>query len=323
MVVFFIPIIGFIFFLSSCSPIQFAPESDTSPLITNFIGEETRSRSPSSRRRGGASPRTVGERWDCGEVPLDSNVYVDKWIDYFSEGEGRYTMGVHLERSTKYMPLLQKMLRDNGFPEDMVYVAMVESGFNPKAISKKDALGIWQILEGTAGDYKLQVDDEVDERLDVVLSTKAAMRYLEDLCNTFGDWHLAVSSYNAGQGRMNRIVFNTKERDFWRLVDMSRSGALKINKVPDETQDYIPKIIAYKKIATDPMKYDFYNLNYQSALSLSYEVVRIRRPSRLTHIAERLNVPLPNLKDYNPMYLADEVPVYDDVAYIRIPTEFL
>ena len=321
MVVFFIPIIGFIFFLSSCSPIQFAPESDTSSLITNFIGGETRSRSPSSRRRGGASPRTVGERWDCGEVPLDSNVYVDDWISYFSEGKGRYTMSVHLERSTKYMPLLQKMLRDNGFPEDMVYVAMVESGFNPKAISDENAWGMWQFLKGTAGDYKLRMDDDVDERFDVVLSTKAAMRYLEDLCNIFGDWYLAVSSYNAGQGQINRISFNTKERDFWRLVDMSRSGVLKINKVPKETQNYIPKIIAYKKIATDPMKYDFYNLNYQSPLS--YEVVRIRKPSRLTHIAEKLDVPLSALKDYNPMYLTDKVPVDDDVAYIRIPTEFL
>lgn len=321
MVVFFIPIIGFIFFLSSCSPIQFAPESGTDSSITNFIGGETRGRSPSSRRRRGISSHKVEDKWDCGGVPSDSNVYVDHWIHHFSEGEGRYTMSVHLERSTKYMPLIQKMLRENGFPEDMIYVAMVESGFNPKAISKDDARGTWQFMEGTAGDYKLRINEFVDERFDVVLSTKAAMKYLEDLCKIFEDWYLAVSGYNAGQDRINKISFNTKERDFWRLVDMSRSGALQINRVPEETQDYIPKIIAYKEIAENPMKYDFYNLKYQEPLDL--QSFRIRKPSRLSRIAEKLNIPLSVLKENNPMYLTDKVPVNDDFAYIRVPRKFL
>ena len=313
MVVFFVPIIGFIFFLSSCSPIQFAPESSTNSSVTNFAGGDTRSRSPSSRRRRGISPRTVEEQWGCGGVPLDSNVYVDKQIHYFSEGEGRYSMSGYLERSTKYVPLVQKILRENGFPEDMVYVAMAESGFNPKAKSPAEARGFWQFIKPTAERNGLRINEFVDERLDVVLSTKAAMKYLERLCNLFEDWYLTISGYNAGEWRIHGDIFKLGSRNFWHLLEEK--------KIPPETRNHIPKIIAMKKIAEDPMKYDFYNLNYQSPMD--FTELRIRKPTRLSRIAEKLNIPLPALKDYNPMYLTDYVPIYGDEVYIRVPRELL
>ena len=243
------------------------------------------------------------------ELPLDSNVYVDQIINKFSEGPGRHSMTVYLERSTKYVPLIQELLRKNGLPEDLAYVPMVASGFNPWAESHAGAGGLWQFRDGTASDYRLRVNQFVDERRDVVLSTEAAIRYLQSLYNRFGDLHLALAAYHAGEAFINKAVLNSGSRNFWDLVELKRVGP--------NTRKYVPKVIAFAKIAKDHGKYGFHNLNYQSPLS--YALVRIHQPSSLSRIADRLNIPLDELKDLNPMYLGDYVPVYDEVAYIHIP----
>ena len=250
-------------------------------------------------------------RGDYGELPLDSNVYVDQAINKFSEGAGRHNMTVYLERSTKYVPLIQDLLRENGLPEDLAYVPMAESGFSPWAVSSANARGLWQFMDGTARDYNLRMNQFVDERQDVVLSTKAAIRYLKSLYNLFGDWYLALAAYHAGEAFINKAVFNSRNRNFWDLAELKKVGP--------NTREYIPKVIAFTKIAKNPRKYDFYNLNYRSPLS--YELVRVRQPSSLRRIADKLNIPLDELKDLNPMYLGDYVPVYNGVAYIRIPDD--
>ena len=303
-----------LFFFSSCSPIQLSPANRFVPLTTNLAGGETRKRNRfSSRHRSVFSRPPSEDREFYGKVPLDDHVLVDYWLDHFTEGAGRHHMIRYLERSTRYVPLMQTVLKRNGLPEDLVYVAMVESGFNPTARSNKNAVGFWQFLASTGREYGLRINEFVDERRDMVLSTQAAAQYLKSLYNLFEDWHLALAAYNAGESSVNKAVFNSRNRDYWYLVERK--------KIPPETRNFVPKIIAFTKIAKDPLKYDFHNLKYQEPLS--YDRIRVRESSRLSYIAERLNVPVSRIKDYNPMYLSDYVPVYRGSTYIRIPDEFL
>lgn len=311
----FISCIGFVFLFTACSPIQFAPESRVSSITGNLEGSEIDRGGRRSQRRQRDERLSVSEgRGNYGEFHLDSNVHVDRIIIKYSEGSGRYDMTRYLERSSRYIPLIQELIEESGLPEDLMYLPLAESGFNPWAVSKNKAVGLWQFLKGTAEDQGLRINQFVDERRDPVLSTLAAFKYLKRLYNIFGDWHLALASYHAGEGFINKAVFNSSSsqqsgRDFWLLFDQKKVGP--------NTREYIPKVIAFTKIAKDPNKYDFYNLDYQPPLS--YERVRIRRPSSLSYIADRLRVPLEELKDLNPMYLGDYVPVYGRETYIRVP----
>ena len=310
-----ISLIGFLFLFTSCSPIQFAPESRFVPIAGSLDGSEIGRTGTRSRRSQRDERPSVSEgRGNYGEFPLDSNVHVDRVIIKYSEGSGRYDMTRFLERSTRYIPLIQELIEESGLPEDLMYLPMTESGFNPWAVSKDKAVGLWQFLKGTAQDQGLRINQFVDERRDPVLSTLAAIKYLKRLYNIFGDWRLALASYHAGEGFISKAVFNSSSsdrsgRDFWVLFDLKKVGP--------NTREYIPKVIAFTKIAKNPRKYDFYNLDYQSPLS--YELIRIRRPSSLSYIADRLRVPLEELKNLNAMYLGDYVPVYDGETYIRVP----
>ena len=246
---------------------------------------------------------------------MDSNVYIDQYINYYSEGAGRYTMTVALERSSKYVPLMQQLFSDSRLPEKLAYIPMVESDFDIIKVNKRSgATGLWQFMKNTADEYNLRMDEYVDERRDPVLSTKAAIKYLKRLCNVFYDWNLAIAGYNAGGSRISHTVLinstsDRSGRDFWYLYEK--------NILRPETKEFVPKVIARIKIAQDPTKYDFYNLNYQPPLS--YELVRLRRSSSLSYIADQLKIPLAELKELNPMYLGDHVPVYGGEAYIRVP----
>ncbi|MCY4513110.1 MAG: lytic transglycosylase domain-containing protein [Bdellovibrionales bacterium] len=312
----FIPFIACAFFFISCSPIQFAPEARYTSSSGNIYRQDTDGTNRSSgRQEEDDRYSSYDDGWDCGEFYLDNNVYIDHYINYYSEGAGRYTMTVALERSSRYVPLMQRLFEESGLPEKLAYISMVESEFDPTAVnSDSGATGHWQFTRSTAGDYNLHIDKHVDERRDPVLSTKAAIQYLKRLCNIFYDWNLAIAGYNGGGSRISNTVLisstsDRSGRDFWYLYEK------KILR--KETREFVPKVIARIKIAQDPNKYDFYNLNYQPPLS--YELVRIRNSSSLSYIADKLGVPLSQLKELNPMYLGDHVPVYGKETYIRVP----
>ena len=193
-----------------------------------------------------------------GEIPLDDHPDVDKWIHYFT-GRGRDYMQIYLERSSRYLPIMKAVLKEQGLPMNLVYVALIESGFSAKALSRANAVGYWQFIYGTGKRYGLKIDGFVDERRDFVLATKAASQYFKDLYSLFGSWHLALAAYNSGEYRVNRAVLRHYNRDFWYL---SSKKAL-----PRETRNYIPKLIAAIRISQDPQKYGFYNLDFQPLLS--------------------------------------------------------
>src|SRR5262249_50776712 len=151
----------------------------------------------------------------------------------------------YLERSARYLPMMKNVLRENGLPEDLVYVAMIESGFSPRAHSRANAVGYWQFIRSTGKRFGLHVDTFIDERRDPVLSTRAAAEYFKALYDLLGSWHLSMAAYNVGEMRVKRAVTRYYTRDFWELIRKRRA-------MPAETRNYVPKFIAAALIAKNP-----------------------------------------------------------------------
>lgn len=244
-----------------------------------------------------------------GSIPLDSQPAVDRWIQYF-RNNGKDYMTSYLERSSRYLPLMKSVLQENKLPLDLVYVALIESGFSSKALSQANAVGYWQFIYGTGKRYGLRIDGHVDERRDPVLSTRAAANYLRDLYSLFGSWHLALAAYNAGEHRINRAVLRHYNRDFWFLNSKKA--------FPKETRNYIPKLIAAIHIGNNPEKYGFYDLNYQKPIQ--YELLYIQKPISLLKLAQNIGVSYKEIKSLNPSYKGEYVPIYENQTAIRLPT---
>lgn len=178
---------------------------------------------------------------------------VDHWIREFSRGAKRAEFGGYLERKAQHEEMIRAKLRRKGMPEDLLYLAMIESGFNTAATSRDAAVGIWQLVPDTARRWGLRVDDAVDERRDPEKSTDAALSYLSYLYNRFGSWYLAAAAYNTGENRVARAMVEVtgSERgtdpDYYRIID----------RLTGETRDFVPAMIAAARIGNDPGRYGF------------------------------------------------------------------
>ena len=242
------------------------------------------------------------------KLPDEQHHKVDMWVRYFT-GSGRELMKTYLERSSRYIPLMKSVIREAGLPEDLVYIALIESGFSPKAHSRANAVGYWQFIKSTGKRYGLRINHFVDERRDPVLSTRAAMAFFTDLYSLFESWPLALSAYNAGEYKINRAVLKHYNRNFWYLISKK--------SLPSETSNYVPKFIAAKRIARDPGKYGFSNLQYQNRLN--YDTVSVKQSVSLKKLAVNLDMSYEDLKKLNPMYRGEYVPVYGNDTTLRVP----
>lgn len=169
------------------------------------------------------------------------------------QGEKRAEFASYLERKSQYEPMISEKLRRRGMPQELLYLAMIESGFNPQARSTQEAAGIWQLIPDTARRYGLRVDDTVDERQDAEKSTDAALSYLSYLYNRLGSWYLAAAAYNTGENRVARLMTEVTgkesgtDADYYRIWD----------QLPGETRDFVPVIVAAMRIAREPGRYGF------------------------------------------------------------------
>ncbi len=273
----------------------------------------------------GASPKNDPAGWKFEQAPTSAastpastlpgipirlgHKGVQKWINYFT-GRGRRYMHRYLERSQRYLGPMKKILREEGLPEDLVYLQFVESGFSSHAHSPAAAVGYWQFIRGTARRYALRVDSYVDERRDPVQSTRAAAQYFSYLYNMFGDWYLAMAAYNWGEGRVRRMVRKYNSKDYFAMA--------RRRKMPRETREYVPKFMAAIEIAHHPKKYGFNNLNYQAPLS--FDVVEVMEPISLHTWAKKLDVKYAEIKKLNPKYRTDYVPVgKGEIVELRVP----
>jgi membrane-bound lytic murein transglycosylase D len=182
------------------------------------------------------------------DIPITINSRVEFWVDYFT-GKGREHFTKYLERSEYFIPYITPVLKQNGMPQDLVYLAMIESGFNNMARSHAKAVGPWQFISATGKRYGLMVNWWVDERRDVRKSTLAALEYLRDLYGMFQSWELAAASYNAGEAKVARAIQRYGTKDFWVI---SRQRFLR-----PETRDYVPKIIAAAIVSKNRTQFGF------------------------------------------------------------------
>ena len=194
-----------------------------------------------------AAPATAGMT-----LPDIDHPRVDTWVKRFTTTQ-RAGMATYLSRMAKYEGMISGKLAERDMPKELIYLAMIESGFNPTAKSPVQARGLWQFMSATAREYGLKVGGRVDERINPARSTDAALTYLSKLHDRFGSWYLAFAAYNTGQGRVARIMKqetgSTKgtDADYYRIA----------NRLPQETRDYVPKMIAAARIGSDPAKYGF------------------------------------------------------------------
>lgn len=242
------------------------------------------------------------------DIPVTYNSKVKFWINYY-QTSGRKWFKTWLERSHAYMPQMQSTLASRKMPQDLAYVAMIESGFSAHAISDAAAVGYWQFIMPTANRYGLKTNWWLDERRDFSKSTFAASRYLADLFRMFDSWYLTAAAYNMGEGKMKKLVSKYGTKNFWIL---SRKPDF-----PEETREYIPKLLAAMLIAKAPGLYGFNDIKPQEPYKFEY--FQVPGGTDLFSLAAYLNVSGEKLSKLNPELVKGFVPSHVQSHKIRIP----
>jgi len=241
-------------------------------------------------------------------IPMILNDSVENHLEYFKT-RGRDVFQIWLDRSARYIPLMKEIFREKNLPEDLVYVAMIESGFNPYAVSWAKAVGPWQFMPATGKIYGLKIDWWIDERKDPIKSTMAAAEHLKDLHNLFGSWPLALASYNAGAGKVQRAVLRTRSDDFW---DLKASRYIR-----KETKNYVPKYMAATIIAKNPEAYGF---SINSVAPYAYDEVVIEESTDLRMIAQCAGCTYQEIKELNPEIRRWVTPPHFSRYVLRLPS---
>ncbi len=242
------------------------------------------------------------------DIPIVVNDDVIRWMDYFT-GKGRKYYAKWLARSTRYRPMMYDKLEAAGLPRDLVYLSMIESGYATHAYSRAAAVGLWQFITPTAREWDLRVDWWVDERRDPELATDAAIRFLGHLNGKFGHWYLAWAAYNGGPGRVDRAVKRHGTKDFYTLVE---KGAF-----PDETDNYVPKLVAAAIIGHHPERYGFTGIEFQE--QLAYDEVEVGPSIGLDVLARCAGLSEPDFQALNPHLLRWALPPDAKSLKIRVP----
>jgi len=227
------------------------------------------------------------------QLPLEENDAVLSYVHYFSSDRGRKILINGLRRSGRYRPLVQRILDDEGVPQELIYLAQAESGFLPRARSYKQAVGMWQFVQFRGRQYGLMQGPGTDDRLDPEKATRAAARHLHDLYAMFGDWYLAMAAYNCGPGCVERAVERTGYADFW---DLRR-----LNALPKETANYVPIILALTIVSKNLKDYDLENPGMDQPVE--YDSLALDTPTSLALIADAADRPVSEIQDLNPAVL--------------------
>jgi len=242
------------------------------------------------------------------DLPMTINAQVSAYIRHFC-GSKKKVFSVYLARSSRYLPMMKGIFKKQGLPQDLAYLAMIESGFSPWARSVANAIGPWQFIRETAVRYGLKVNHWIDERRDPEKATVAAARYLKDLYRQFGSWYLAAAGYNAGEKRVEGAVNRHDTRNFW---DLAKKRVL-----PPETCNYVPQFIAAALITKNPGKYGFTGISYQTPMR--YSRVKLPGGTDLRWFARVLGISYETIKQLNPELQKAWVPLDCQEYLLKIP----
>ena len=240
------------------------------------------------------------------DVPIVRTSKIDKHIQFFTfHIRDRFELWLH--RFERHRPMIEQIFAEFNLPADLIFLSLVESGFNTHAVSRSKAVGPWQFIKSTGKTYGLRVDNWIDERRDPVKSTLAAAQYLRDLYHLFGSWPLAMAAYNAGERRVGRALVRAHADDFWDLTDTKL--------IKRETKEYVPRFLAATLIAKDPSRYGFL---ISPQTPVEYEEVVLTRPIPLRMAAKAAGVSYEDLKSLNPELRKDLTPPYPSYR-LKVP----
>lgn len=227
-----------------------------------------------------------------GAIPMTTNRLVEQSVRFLQK-EPQKHIYPWIRRSGTYFPMIEKILREEGVPEELKFLAMIESGLNPQARSRVGAGGMWQFMPATGRAYGLDVTHWVDERSDPEKATRAAARHLRDLYDMFGDWHLSLAAYNCGPTRVRRAVerfeaSNRRKATFWDIY----------RELPRETRNYVPMYIAAAMVASDPASFGLSRV--EPGPSYEFDVVEVEGPMDLQVVADLADTSTETIRELNP-----------------------
>ena len=284
----------------------FTERPQEAAAIDTFLAPITEDPPPPSPEIAQAVVDDLGGRDFDIDIPLNERVLA--FVELFS-GRLKGYLEDGLGRGSRYLPMVQAIFEAEGLPLDLSYVPLIESAFKPSAVSRAKARGMWQFMRGTALENGLRHDWYLDERADPEKATRAAARYLKFLYEKFGDWHLALASYNGGYGRVQRAMKSSGRDDFWELSSSRRY-------LPRETRDYVPLILAAVIVARNPAQY---GLTIEPVAEPPSEVVTVAGPTDLRRVADWIGASLETLQDLNPELRRWTTPVRDGEYALRVP----
>ena len=261
-----------------------------------------------------ADSAVAAPSWDIDVQSYQATRRVEHYVRMFT-GPAKDRIAARLELGTRYEPMIRAKMREGGIPEDMYYLALVESGFDPNAYSRAAAVGMWQFMTSTARDMGMRVDWWVDERRDPMKSTSAAVRFLKGLREQFGSLYLAAAAYNGGPGRIARgLTRYADDLDGTTGDDLFFALAEK-NYLRNETREYVPQLIAAALIAKDPERYD---MKIGHLAPYGYDSVRVGPSTPLAAVAHAASEKLSSIQELNPHVLRGITPPKDSF-FVRLP----
>lgn len=241
------------------------------------------------------------------EMPFELNETIFSFIHYFAVRNRGYSKMI-LERKDTYLPLFEEALARHQMPDDIKYLAIIESGLNPRARSRVGAMGLWQFMPATGREYKLFVNSHMDDRMDPELATEAAVRYLKALYRMFGDWEVALAAYNCGPGNVRKAIRRSGgKKTFWEIY----------NHLPRETRSYIPQFQAIMYVLRYAEEHNI--VLEEPAFPMAYEKVKLENTVDLEHFAEMSGICIEDLEELNPSILKRQIPQSHKHYALRIP----
>ncbi len=267
------------------------------PAAIDEVAEMTFPVDPQLKARAEEAAKNISH-----DLPLTVNDEVLSFLNFFQTTRGRAIVETGLRRAGRYREMIQRVLAEEGVPQDLIYLAQAESAFQPLALSRAGARGIWQFVAWRGNEYGLKHTWWVDDRQDPEKATRAAAHHLRDLYGMFGDWYLAMAAYNCGPGNVQKAVERTGYADFWELY--------RRNVLPKETKNYVPIILALTLIAKDAAHY---GIHVDADLPVPYDVVKPGRAIDLRLVAETIDVDVETLHGLNPSLLRLATP--DDPSF--------
>ena len=276
--------------------------SDAPVTAERFRRDITEALDPLEIEMGNTKYVVVDDR--DGHIPLVRNKQVDQFITYFTTAKGRKQFAIWMKRYEEYKDLILPILKKHEMPEELMVLAMIESGLNPKAYSRANASGMWQFIYSTGKNYGLKRDWYIDERRDPIKATGAACEYLKDLNEQFDNWYLALAAYNCGSGRISRASKLHQTYDFWQM-----------HSLPRESRNYIPYYLAAAIITKDPEKYGF---TIPKVKPFSYEEVLLEHSADLAVLSRVAGIKVKTLRKYNPELRQSATPA-DNPYLLKLP----